>query len=406
MATSLLKNAHNTILGSSATILLLAGCAHTPSTTNAVPPAAVQTADASEGLLQKVVDNHAEGVYRSWVGVHEAAIDLQKAIDAFVASPSQDTMQAARLAWVEGRTRYAPTEVFRFQNGPIDRAEGPEGLINAWPLDELYIDYGKDSPNSGIIQDVDTWGDLTTELLVELNEKDGEENIATGWHAIEFLLWGQDTNPDGPGARSYTDYVAGGGAPNPERRAAYLQLAAKLLVSHIEPLVQEWAPGQADNHRTKFTANPTASLTGILTGMGMLAGDELAGERIAVAWETRDPEDEQSCFSDTTHLDIIGNAQGIQDAWMGTLAGTTGPGPVEVLRAKDPTSADEMNTSLKEMMLAVKAIPVPFDSAIQAPDDDPRRTAIEDSIKALENQAQVTNRAAKALGLKVNLEGG
>jgi putative iron-regulated protein len=367
-------------------------------------PAESQPSESS--LLSRVAENHAEGVYQSWLAVHLAAVELDLAVQELVEGPSEATLSRAREAWTAGRALYGPTEVFRFQGGPIDGPEGPEGLINAWPLDEAYIDYSIDVPTSGIIQDVVTWGEITPELLVELNERDGEENIATGWHAIEFLLWGQDLDPQGPGSRPHTDYSMGGGALNADRRAAYLQVTTALLVSHIEPLVQAWEPDQTDNYRARFVADPEAALGSILTGMGMLAGDELAGERIAVAWETRDPEDEQSCFSDTTHLDIIGNASGIQQAWMGTLAGSEGPGPAVWLESLSPEAALAMKDSLTQMMAAVEAIPAPFDQAIQAPDDSPERAAVEQAIEALEAQAAATVTASEVLGLRINLEGG
>ena len=69
---------------------------------------------------------------------------------------------------------------------------------------------------------------------------DIEANVATGYHAIEFLLWGQDLNGTGPGAgkRPATDYrranCTGG---NCDRRAAYLKAATDLLVSDLEEMV-------------------------------------------------------------------------------------------------------------------------------------------------------------------------
>ena len=57
--------------------------------------------------------------------------------------------------------------------------------------------------------------EITAEALTAANEEGGETNISTGWHAIEFLLWGQDLSATGPGARPATDYTT---APNAERR--------------------------------------------------------------------------------------------------------------------------------------------------------------------------------------------
>jgi putative iron-regulated protein len=200
------------------------------------------------------------------------------------------------------------TEAFRFYGGPIDNEEnGPEGLINAWPLDEAYIDYVDGDPSAGIVNDPATFPQITSELLVSLNTLEGEDSISTGWHAIEFLLWGQDHNPDGPGNRPFTDYVAGAGgtAANQARRATYLRVVADLLVENLRQVKDAWAPGSADNYRAEFlSVDADEALTRILTGMGELSGGELTGERLAVAFDTKDQEDEHSCSRTNTHIFI------------------------------------------------------------------------------------------------------
>ena len=60
---------------------------------------------------------------------------------------------------------------------------------------------------------------INAELIISLNEEGGEENVTTGWHAIEFLLWGQDLNDDGLGDRPVTDYAT---ADNADRGGQYL----------------------------------------------------------------------------------------------------------------------------------------------------------------------------------------
>ena len=85
----------------------------------------------------------------------------------------------------------------------------PEGQLNAWPLDENMIDYtsdtnGKIAGAKNIIntptkftpvgdepQEVDT-SIINTATISALNENGGDANVATGYHAVEFLLWGQD----------------------------------------------------------------------------------------------------------------------------------------------------------------------------------------------------------------------
>ena len=181
-----------------------------------------------------VVANYTALVHAVYGDVEAAALELQRALHAFVEAPGEETLAAARRAWIHSHAVYAPSEAFRFYGGPIDDLYyGSEELINGWPLDEAYIDYVAGDPGAGIINRVDVLPGFNRDSLVELNGRNGDKNLTAGYHAIEFLLWGQDLDPDGPGARSHLDYVDGGPAPNPDRRRRYLAILADLLVERL-----------------------------------------------------------------------------------------------------------------------------------------------------------------------------
>src|SRR5690606_38647347 len=63
---------------------------------------------------------------------------LKSAVEALVATPSEEKLSAARTAWLAARVPYQQTEAFRFGNPIVDEWEG---RVNAWPLDEGLIDY-------------------------------------------------------------------------------------------------------------------------------------------------------------------------------------------------------------------------------------------------------------------------
>ena len=177
---------------------------------SAAPPPAV-SADTTE-LRRAVVQTYADIAYASYADVLRTADALQDAIEAFVTDPTGASLDDAKSAWLASRDVYGQTEAFRFYGGPIDEPEsGVEGLVNAWPMDEAYIDYVDGNPEAGIVNAVEEHPEITAGLLVDLNEVGGEKNIATGYHAIEFLLWGQDLSVDGPGKRPVSDYVVGDG---------------------------------------------------------------------------------------------------------------------------------------------------------------------------------------------------
>ena len=368
-------------------------------------PTAAPAADSPEiaALKGEVAANYAAIVYAGYEDAATTAVALQAALQAFVANPTPETHQAAKDAWLAAREPYGQTEVFRFYGGPIDDEDGPEGLINAWPLDESYVDYVEGAPEAGIINNAAEYPTIDAELLASLNEAGAEENISAGYHAIEFLLWGQDLSADSNGGRQYTDYTT---AANADRRGAYLLAAADLLVANLQGLVAEWAP-DADNYRAAFLAqDANESIRQMLTGMGVLSKSELAGERMFVAYDNQDQEDEHSCFSDNTHRDIITNAQGIYNALTGSYTrsdGSTisGASLLALLDATDPALAGQMRTLAEAALAQVNAIPTPFDQAIVVAESRP---AVLAAVNALQDQGDALAQVAAALGLQINTD--
>ena len=376
-------------------IALLAawGCGDDNNSNNSTPT-------LTEAEQRAVVEQYAVIVEASYGDALTKAQALQGSIDAFVAAPSEPGFTAARQAWLDAREPYGQTEVYRFYGGPIDDEDGPEGQINAWPLDENYIDYVEGDEAAGLINGDQT---LTVELLKSANEQDGEKNISTGYHAVEFLLWGQDMSADGPGARPYTDYVPDTGtASNQARRGEYLKLSASLLVSDLAEVHDQWEPGVEGNYRATFVAaDPKASLTKMLTGMGSLSGAELAGERMEVALTKRDQEDEHSCFSDNTHRDIVTNALGIQNVYLGRYGSSDGPGIDDLVERLDPALNAKLKAQLQASVDAANAIPQPFDQALLSADGQAK---IQATIDALGAQTATIVEVATLLGVTLNLE--
>lgn len=357
-------------------------------------------------ITTQALENYSAIVYASYEDSHEAAEALDTSIEAFVAAPSEDTFAAAKTAWLESREPYLQTEVYRFYEGPIDNeANGPEGLLNAWPLDEQYIDYVEGEPEAGIVND--TSRDITAEALEALNEEGGEKNIATGYHAIEFLLWGQDFSTDGPGDRPYTDYLLTdmATAPNADRRALYLTTTSDLLLTHLDQLVTEWAPGQ-DNYRKSFLEAPAADgLANVMAGMIILSGFETGGERLQTALDSGDQEDEHSCFSDNTHRDMIQDIQGVQNVYLGSytrLDGTTisGTGIKDVIAARDSELADKLEAQIQESLDLANALNTPFDQEIAISNTE-GRARVAALITSLQEQEALLQDAFRLFELEI-----
>lgn len=368
----------------------------------AAQPVAAASASASQLKAQDVVQHYSTLVYANYSDTITGAKQMQKAIHAFLAKPSQATQDAARQAWLDAREFYGQTEAFRFYDGPIDNEDGPEGQINAWPMDESYVDYVVGDDNAGLINNRKVA--ITKKRLADLNEHDGEENISTGWHAIEFMLWGQDLSDTGPGARPFTDFIDGR-KPNADRRRAYLKVVTELLIDDLQSVADQWKPGMKKNFRAEFSKGGEESLRKIFVGLGSLSRGELAGERLEVAMASRDQEDEHSCFSDNTHRDAVTNAQGIQNVWLGSykrLDGSElkGPGLRDWVAAHDAVAAEKTSLQIAKSVASAQAIPAPFDQAIQGARDSAARAKIQATIDSLTQQSKDLVDAAKAVGIE------
>jgi putative iron-regulated protein len=358
--------------------------------------AATEAADVAA-----VVRHYAMLVHASYSDSLAAALAMQQAIAAFLAQPSADTLKAARTAWLDAREWYGQTEAFRFYAGPVDDGKGPEQRMNTWPVDESYIDSVRDRPDAGLVNNPKA--PLTKAALAAANIRGGLENVSTGWHAIEFLLWGQDLSETGPGERPFEDYVDGKGR-HADRRRQYLAAVTGLLIDDLRYLIAAWAPDAKANYRAKFERGGIESVRRIVIGIGALSRAELAGERMEVALNTQDQEDEQSCFSDNTHRDIVNNALGIENVWLGRFRRRDGsllqgPSLRDLVAAKDAAQAERTSRQIAASIAAAQAIHPPFDREIIGSRSAPGPMRVRATIDSVLAQARELGAAANAIGI-------
>ena len=360
-----------------------------------VPASRAQTIDAAA-----VARDYAALVYANYEDVLESALQLQASVDALTQQPTQAALDDARKAWLAAREWYGQTEAYRFYSGPIDDENGPEGRINAWPIDESYIDYVKGRSTSGLINTRRVL--ITKSSIAQYNARGGEENIAAGWHAIEFLLWGQDLSLDAPGNRPIADYLDGKTA-NADRRRTYLSTVTELLVDDLRFLVGAWTPG-ARNYRERFERGGLDSVRKIIVGIASMSRGELAGERMEVALNNQDQEDEHSCFSDNTHRDIVTNALGVENVWLGRyrrLDGSTlqGASLRDLVATKNAGLAERTTKDIAASVAAAQRIKAPFDREIIDSGDTAGRQRVRATIDSLLLQTKALTEAAAAIGI-------
>ncbi|WP_404973116.1 imelysin family protein [Vibrio campbellii] len=379
---------------------------------------------------QQVVEHYADVAHAVFADSLTTAQTLDVKIDEFLKSPSAKKLEEVKQAWLDSRVPYQQSEVFRFGNAIVDDWEGQ---LNAWPLDEGLIDYvaadyqyelGNEGAAANIVANTSLQigaskldvSKITPELIADLNEVGGSEaNVASGYHAIEFLLWGQDLNGTnaGAGQRAYTDFVVGSECTNGhcDRRGEYLKAAAELLVQDLEWMEKQWSADVKGNYREELLNDSADNgLRKMLFGMGSLSLGELAGERMKVALEANSTEDEHDCFSDNTHNSHYYNEQGIYNVYTGTYKGVSGkelsgPSIADLVAQKDKKAAEEIQkqfdttrSQVGELVTSAEKNNQHFDQLIAAGNAQ-GNALVNDTIMSLVAQTGAIERAANIVGI-------
>ncbi len=392
-------------------------------------------ASAAPPTVTSVIDTYANIAQAAYTDALTGAEKLRRAINTFLAKPNDESLKIAREMWRAARVPYMQTEVYRFGNKAVDDWEKK---VNAWPLDEGLIDYvaeayGSDSPENELYaanvianrsikiggRTVNT-SQITKNLLTKvLHEAGGiEANVAIGYHAIEFLLWGQDLNGTGPGAgqRLASDYdVKNCTGGNCARRAQYLRVVTALLVEELKWMVAQWR-GAGKIRQGLLKGGDAAGLTAIFTGLGSLSYGELAGERMKLGLMIHDPEEEHDCFSDNTHNSHYFNAIGMRNAYLGSYTRTdgsvvAGPSVSDLVRTKSADADSRVRTAIELSIdrlqdLVKRAETVEAYDQMIAEGNTEGNAVVERAIEALIAQAKEFERAIAVLELQnVKFEG-
>ncbi|MDC9825445.1 imelysin family protein [Devosia sp. ZB163] len=375
---------------------------------------------AAEPTAEEILKTYADIALAGYEDALTTARALDAATDALIANPGEETLSAAREAWRASRPSYQQTEAFRFGNTIVDEWEGK---VNAWPLDEGLIDYvdtsyGSESDENGLYTanvianskitidgaEVDA-AEITPAFLQDTLQEAGgiEANVATGYHAVEFLLWGQDLHGTeaGAGERPVTDYSTDA---NAKRRGQYLDAVTDLLVTDLEEMVANWKEGGAAR-----TALAESGIATILTGMGSLSFGELAGERMKLGLLLHDPEEEHDCFSDNTHVSHLNDAVGIQNVYLGKYTRVDGsviegPSISQLIAARDPALDTEIRGLLDATLTAMHEMSAraeggeAYDQMI-AEGNEAGNAAVQKAIDGLVAQTRGIERAVALLEL-------
>lgn len=391
---------------------------------------ASSSAMAANVTQEQVVEHYADIAHAVFADALTTAKTLDQSIESFLSAPSAAKLEEVKQAWLDSRVPYQQSEVFRFGNAIVDDWEGQ---LNAWPLDEGLIDYvsadyqyelGNEGANANIVANKQLQigattldvAKLTPQTIADLNEVGGSEaNVASGYHAIEFLLWGQDLNGTnaGAGARAYTDFAVGDACTNGncDRRGEYLKATAELLIQDLEWMEKQWSADEKGNYREELVNGSAENgLRKMLFGMGSLSLGELAGERMKVALEANSTEDEHDCFSDNTHNSHYYNEQGIYNVYTGIYKRQdgsllSGPSLNDLVAQKDKQAAKEIQkqfdvtrAQVGQLVTSAETNGQFFDQLI-ASGNTQGNALVNETIMSLVAQTESIERAAKIVGI-------
>lgn len=309
---------------------------------------------------QVIVDFADQVVIPTYALLHDRAVALDQAADALAASPSAETLRAAQVAWVAARVPWEQSEAFLF--GPVS-AQGYDPAMDSWPVErnDLEAVIAADDP-------------LTAQFIRNLPE------TQKGFHTVEYLIFGEDR------ARTFDQLSA--------RELAYLTGLTGELATVTEALEGAWTTG-APSYREVFAtagepgnaAYPAleAAAQEILVGMSGIC-DEVANGKIADPYDAHDPNLVESQFSWNSLDDFADNLRSVEHAYTGdvALAGTSGRGLDELVRAVDPALDTRFRAELAAAIAALAAIPAPFRAAITTPSAYPAIEAAQAAIRTVQ----------------------
>ncbi|WP_240914050.1 imelysin family protein [Microbulbifer harenosus] len=313
-------------------LLFAAGCERQKVETGAeqsapAAPAAVIDQAAAEGFSTEYWSAGQAQV----IDAEAAAQALTRAVTQLLASPTEDHLEAAKLAWLDAHRELAAALPFiKVAFSPADlQHEGSELLLalNSWPVQAGYLDTVPGYSNSGIVND--TAIELTLANLRKQHRLTAHEEASTGFHALEVMLWGPTSE------RSAEQFVAASGGEQPEAQAAnrrreLTRLIAEGISEDLAALAARW-PLTANDLSQRYLAQvPVARVQWIRSAhLDMLRNEVLP--RIPESSES----DVESPLAADSKQALLAMLRNLQACWLPE----SGSGLAELLLDQRQTAA-------------------------------------------------------------------
>lgn len=350
-----------------------------------------QEEDPYAKSVERAMANYADMAWESHFDAGADADALAQSVVDFTANPDAQSFNFIQVQWGVARESWGFMEGFNIPDGPLQESHR---YINASNLDRSYIDFVSNDLSAGLVNDVDGYPSLTKMLLVDLHQIEGNDKVTTGFHAIEFLLWGEDYDAESDGKRDWRNFLDNGEgtAQNQDRRLAYLTFATELLVEDIKGARNEWREDEGE-YRSQFLAmEQNEQVRLVLTGMYRL-GQDMENRRLELPLMQMDIHADDSTFSDLSNDDLYYGANALQGIYLGRYdedliddqTPEDGPGLHELVRSKATPIDERFRNELAELVAAMDVLRQgdPLEVAVLSDIGSAERTAADDALAKL-----------------------
>lgn len=277
----------------------------------------------------------------------------------------------SKAEWKTAKMRIDMLSPFQYLN---------EVDFNSFLINPAYIDATSYDNSSGIILNTAAYPTITIQTIQNANYiGSSPNNISKGIHALEFLLWGNDLNPTGPGDGGPNPFDPNSSA-NYLRRKAYLLGLITLLKNDLDEMnYSEFK----DNVNAK---DPKESLAYLLKGIHDFIRYDIAEKSIKKPIDLLDPLYEESQFSDNSTEDIKNKILSIRNYIYGSqFTATNGYFIADYMTEKSPDSAAKMLQLLNGLETTTQSFEFLFDVAIQNQNQREELLAVYNQLIELSN---------------------
>lgn len=268
--------------------------------------------------------------------------------------------------WITARHHFQILQLYkRMQGGIANPMDYVEGEVETPLMDPSYIDYVTGDP-VGIITDPTNYPNIQGTTVAAWHETAGS-NKTLGFQVVEFLLWGEDTNPNGPGARTSVDYDVGD--PIGDRRRAFLSFAMFFLDLEVNKNFYT-----ANFEEAVLRADNESFLTFVLNGVIMYIEDDVVARALNKTFISQDPNDELNVFSDNSLNEIGKMLEALDLVLIGRdyFSEHNNMFLLDFIRFIAPETAASIETSLTAAHETIASINGSFDNAINNPSERPK----------------------------------